>query len=174
VDIDAGQLDAPHHDPAQVDTVEPRAAQVDGAELRAAEVDALEPGAAEIGTNEVSHETTVTSRADDPPLAAIDNAQAVPPWPAAAGASSPHVAGTAAGLGAGEAERRSLSEAEAERIVRAEVAERHAAAHDYQRMGHAGQAGRLRHEAGVLMSAMATGEGRQASQRADQLDDAGP
>ena len=107
-------------------------------------------------------------------LAAIDNAQAVPPWPAAAGASSPHVAGTAAGLGAGEAERRSLSEAEAERIVRAEVAERHAAAHDYQRMGHAGQAGRLRHEAGVLMSAMATGEGRQASQRADQLDDAGP
>jgi uncharacterized protein YqeY len=107
-------------------------------------------------------------------LAAIDNAQAVPPGPAAAGASSPHVAGTAAGRGAGEAERRSLSEAEAERIVRAEVAERHAAARDYQRMGHAGQAGRLRHEAGVLMSAMATGEGRQASPRADQVDDSGP
>jgi len=117
---------------------------------------------------------TIAASALRSALAAIDNAQAVPPGPAAAGASSPHVAGTAVGLGAGEAERRSLSETEAERIVRAEVAERRAAARDYERMGHASQAGRLRHEAGVLMSAMATREGRQASPRPDELDDSRP
>lgn len=40
--------------------------QVDGTELRAAEVNALEPGATQIGTHEVSHATTLTSRADHP------------------------------------------------------------------------------------------------------------
>ena len=86
-------------------------------------------------------------------LAAIDNASAVPAAPApAAGTGGPHFAGTVAGLGAGEAERRRLTEAEAEQIVRAEVAERQATARDYGQTGHADHAGRLRREAQVLLS----------------------
>jgi uncharacterized protein YqeY len=86
-------------------------------------------------------------------LAAIDNASAVPAAPApAAGADGSHFAGTVAGLGAGEAERRRLTEAEAEQIVRAEVAERQAAARGYDQTGHADQAARLRQEAQILLS----------------------
>jgi uncharacterized protein YqeY len=84
-------------------------------------------------------------------LAAIDNAGAVPAGPApSAVATSPHLAGTAVGPGAGEVERRSLSEDEIEEITRAEVAERQAAAREYERAGHADRADRLRYEAGVL------------------------
>lgn len=57
-----------------------------------------------------------------------------------------------AGLGAGEAQRRGPTEAEAEQIVRKEVTERQAAARDYDQTGHADQAGRLRQEAQVLLS----------------------
>jgi uncharacterized protein len=71
-------------------------------------------------------------------LAAIDNASAVPPAPApAAGAGRPHFAGAVAGLGAGQAERRRLTEAEVEEIVRVEVAERQSAARDYDQAGQA-------------------------------------
>ncbi|MBO0809239.1 MAG: hypothetical protein J2P32_13165, partial [Actinobacteria bacterium] len=59
-------------------------------------------------------------------MAAIDNAGAVQQPSVPAGASSPHFAGAAAGLGAGEAERRSLSDSDAARIVRAEAADRRA------------------------------------------------
>jgi uncharacterized protein len=96
---------------------------------------------------------TVATSALRSALAAIDNASAVPAAPApAAGTGGPHFAGTVAGLGAGEAERRRLTEAEAEQIVRAEVTGRQAAARDYDRTGHASQAGRLRAEAQVLLS----------------------
>jgi uncharacterized protein YqeY len=91
-------------------------------------------------------------------LSAIGNAEAVDPGPAAAGAGSRHVAGAAVGLGATEARRRSLSPAETERIVRAEAGERQRAAREYERAGHAGQAGRLRREARVLMSVVAGGD----------------
>jgi uncharacterized protein len=88
-------------------------------------------------------------------LAAIDNAGAIPAGPApAAGAVSPHVAGGVAGLGAGEAERRRLSEGDIEWLVRTEVAEREAAARDYDRAGHPDQADRLRCQARVLISAL--------------------
>ena len=88
-------------------------------------------------------------------LAAIDNASAVPAGPApAAGTGGPHFAGAVAGLGAAEAQRRYLSEAETEQIVRTEVAERQAAAQTYERAGHRDQAGRLRQEADVLMAAL--------------------
>jgi hypothetical protein len=88
-------------------------------------------------------------------LAAIDNAQAVSPGPApATDAHSLHFAGTAAGLGAGEAERRRLSDSEAEEIVWMEVAERQATARDYERAWHTDRADRLRREASVLMSAV--------------------
>jgi len=89
-------------------------------------------------------------------LGAIDNASAVPASPApVAGASSPHFAGTAAGLGAAETERRGLTEDEARAIVRAEVTERQAAAADYERAGNMDRAGRLRREADILASAVA-------------------
>jgi len=99
-------------------------------------------------------------------LAAIDNAGAVPapassgpapggPAPAAR-ADGPHFAGAVAGLGAGEAERRRLTEADIEQIVRAEVAERQAAVQDYDRAGHADQAERLRREARILLSVISS------------------
>jgi len=87
-------------------------------------------------------------------LAAIDNASAVPAEPAPGVASGPHFAGAAAGLGAGEAPRRGLTAGEAERIVRAEIAEREEAATGYERAGHADRADRLRREAAVLASAV--------------------
>ena len=96
---------------------------------------------------------TIATSALRSALAAIDNAGAVPQVPApAAGTGGPYVAGVVAGLGAAEAERRSLTAAEVEEIVRTEVAERQAAARDYDRVGHAEQADRLRREADVLMS----------------------
>ena len=86
-------------------------------------------------------------------LAAIDNAGAVPaaPTPAASG-GSPHFAGATAGLGAAEAEPRSLTEADLVRIVRTEIAAREAAAQQYDRAKHPDQAGRLRREASILRS----------------------
>ena len=86
-------------------------------------------------------------------LSAISNAEAVPltaSGPAAA--SSPHVAGAGAGLGAGEAARRSLSPADIDDIVRAEVDERERAALGYARAGRAERADRLRREAEALKS----------------------
>jgi len=98
---------------------------------------------------------TIATSALRSALAAIDNASAVPPAPPpAAGTGGPHVAGALPGLGAGEAERRRLTEADVVEIVRAEVAERQAAARDYERAGHAEQASRLRREAAVLTSAL--------------------
>jgi hypothetical protein len=95
-------------------------------------------------------------------LAAIANAEAVPaaasppgpPGPPGA-ASNPYIAGAAAGVGGAEAERRGLTDAETGAIVRAEIAERHAAADQYDQAGHAERAARLRREAEVLSSAAA-------------------
>jgi uncharacterized protein YqeY len=88
-------------------------------------------------------------------LSAIGNAEAVDRGPARpAGASSAHFAGTVAGLGAGEAERRTLTEAEAIAIVRAEVTERHAAALEYERSGHAEAAAGLRRGTECLLLAL--------------------
>jgi uncharacterized protein len=84
-------------------------------------------------------------------LGAISNAEAVPPPAGArATASSEHVAGAVAGLGAAEAERRQLTEAEVAVIVAAEIADRRAAADHYVRLRRGDQAERLRREADVL------------------------
>jgi len=83
-------------------------------------------------------------------LAAIANAEAVPVSEGATPTSSPHFAAAAAGLGAAEAQRRELTEAEAGQIVQTEIAERLAAAAGYERGGHAEQAGQLRREAQAL------------------------
>ena len=93
-------------------------------------------------------------------LGAIDNASAVPVGPMpGAGAGHEHFAGTVQGVGAGEAERRHLTDAEVEEITRAEIAERQAAARAYAQSGHPDQADRLRREAGVLMSALDNAKG---------------
>jgi hypothetical protein len=85
-------------------------------------------------------------------LSALANAEAVSRVPLA-GTSSPHIAGAAAGLGAAEAPRRTLSPAEAEQVIAAEISERLAAADGYDQAGHAERAGQLRREADVLRTA---------------------
>ena len=73
-------------------------------------------------------------------LGAIDNASTVPAGLVfAASASSSHIAGAVAGLGAADNERRRLSDDEANAIVRAEIAERLAAALNYEQAGHEGR-----------------------------------
>jgi uncharacterized protein YqeY len=78
-------------------------------------------------------------------LAAIDNAAAVPPRDAEFGLP-------AVGLGVTEVARRDQDEAEIERIVRAEIADRLTAADEYERLGRAEQAQRKRDEARVLVA----------------------
>ncbi len=81
-------------------------------------------------------------------LAAIDNAEAVD----RAGPVRERLAieQTPVGVGAVEVPRRVLTEAEVEGIVRAEMAERVAAARDYDRKGWPDHAERLRREVSVL------------------------
>ena len=90
-------------------------------------------------------------------LGALDNAGAVPAGQGPAAASGPHFAGAVAGLGAAEVPRRGLAAGEAERIVRAEIAEREAAAAGYEGAGHGEQARRLRQEARILASVLDPG-----------------
>ena len=87
-------------------------------------------------------------------MSAIGNAEAVAPAARPAGTGSPHSAGTVAGLGAGEAQRRLLTEADADAIVRQEAAEREAAAGEYERGGRAAEAARLREGARALMAVL--------------------
>ncbi len=95
-------------------------------------------------------------------LGAIGNAEAVDPGAAGPGrpgaSGSVHFAGAAAGLGAAEAERRRLTEADVTAIVRAEATEREAAASRYERRGHDGQAAELRHGTRALLDALAGAE----------------
>jgi uncharacterized protein len=96
-------------------------------------------------------------------ISAIGNAEAIDPAAARTGGTgSPHFAGTVAGLGAGEAQRRRLTEADIAAIVRQEAAEREAAASQYQRGGRAEEAARLREGARALMAALEQGANPEA------------
>ncbi|HTW03977.1 MAG TPA: hypothetical protein VMF87_27005 [Streptosporangiaceae bacterium] len=88
-------------------------------------------------------------------LGAIGNAEAVEAPPGERRAASEHIAGAAAGLGAGEARRRSLNEAEVGQILQAEISERRAAASDFEDHGQLDRAQRLRGEATVLAAVAA-------------------
>jgi hypothetical protein len=88
-------------------------------------------------------------------LSAIGNAEAVSIPQAATGVSSSHIAGAVAGLGAGEARRHSLSAAEVDQVIQAEISERLLAARDYEHSGHADRAQRLRSEANALQLTIA-------------------
>lgn len=83
-------------------------------------------------------------------LGAIDNAEAVEPARGVSNATGGVIAGAALGLGAEEATRRELSEHDVGQIVRAEVADRLAAADEYDEVGQTGPALRLRQEAEIL------------------------
>lgn len=78
-------------------------------------------------------------------LAAIDNAEAIDPGPAQAGAIE-----SAGALGSAEARRRDLSEADIANVVRAEISERLSAAEEYKQLGSSGRSSQLHAEAEVL------------------------
>ncbi|MBE1604250.1 GatB/YqeY domain-containing protein [Actinopolymorpha pittospori] len=65
-------------------------------------------------------------------------------------AGNEHVAGAAIGVGAAEAQRRQLTDADVRAIIENEVRERTAAAAEYERLGRGDAAERLRSEAEVL------------------------
>lgn len=84
-------------------------------------------------------------------LAAIENAEAVPvSHELDSAVGDQHFGGSAGGLGAAEAERRHLTEADLRAIVGSEVRERVAAAAEYEGLGQPAVAERLRAEAQVL------------------------
>ncbi len=87
-------------------------------------------------------------------LAAIANAEAVAPHDSERRPPSAHptIAGSVAGLMAGEVPRRLLTDAAVLQIVRAEVEDRLAAADVFDRAGAIARSARLRAEANVLVT----------------------
>jgi len=91
-------------------------------------------------------------------LAAVGNAEAVPAdETSAAGIGHSPIAGALPGLGAGDAPRRSLTDADVAGIIRTEITERQNAAAAYQRSGHAARSERLHREAQVLQAVLQHG-----------------
>ncbi|WP_086819009.1 GatB/YqeY domain-containing protein [Allokutzneria sp. NRRL B-24872] len=82
-------------------------------------------------------------------LSAIDNAEAVPLEHQRV-TGDEHFAGASAGVGATEAQRRDLTEADVRAVVENEVRERTTAAAEYAQRGLADAAARLHAEAEVL------------------------
>lgn len=89
-------------------------------------------------------------------ISAIGNAEAVDQASAPRAGAAEHFAGGVTGLAAAEVRRRQIGPAELDGIVRTEIAERQLAAGEYERLGQADRAARLRHEASVLLSALST------------------
>jgi len=82
-------------------------------------------------------------------LAAIANGEALDVQHAPTSGGGP-IAGAVSGVGAGEAPRRELSSDDVAALIVTEIAERRTAADEYDRLGQAAEAGRLRAEAEVL------------------------
>ena len=85
-------------------------------------------------------------------ISAIDNAEAVD----RSQAPAPIIGEVRLGVGTGGVPRRELSAQEVIDLVRAEVGDRIAAAAEYERLGRAEQASRLKAEATVLQSFLQT------------------
>ncbi|PZF79266.1 hypothetical protein [Jiangella anatolica] len=83
-------------------------------------------------------------------LAAIDNAEAVPTAAPPPDATSEHIGGAHAGLGAAEAARRELSLEDVRALLREQQRERRAEALRYDSLGRSDAADRLRREAETL------------------------
>jgi uncharacterized protein YqeY len=92
-----------------------------------------------------------TTRALRSALSAIENAEAteVIRDPRVA-TGSEYIAGSTAGLGAAEVERRVLSESDVHALIQAQVDERLLATEEYERCSRGDLAGQLRAEADVL------------------------
>lgn len=91
-------------------------------------------------------------------IAALDNAEAVPDTETASGSTtSPHVAGAAAGLGAGEQPRRVLTKGDELAVVARETAELRASASTLSAAGQQARADELV-RAAALIDDVATGE----------------
>ena len=94
---------------------------------------------------------TIGTRAIRSALAAIGNAETVEATtPAASG--DEHIAGSARGLGAGDAPRRGLTEVDVVDLLTAEISDRRQHAGEYEGLGQTDAAARLRAEAAVLES----------------------
>ena len=85
-------------------------------------------------------------------IAALDNAQAIPPDRDLKTEAGKYVAGGVVGLGAAEAERRILNAGEQRAIVRAVIEMRLAAASTYDEHGQSARAGDLRSGAEILIA----------------------
>jgi hypothetical protein len=83
-------------------------------------------------------------------IAGIDNAEAVAAPQAAPAATSAHIAGARAGLGAAEASRRQLTGDEIQAILGGQLAEYSREADRYADHGQPAAAERLRNQAGLL------------------------
>jgi uncharacterized protein len=83
-------------------------------------------------------------------IAAIDNAEAVPAPEASQAATSSHIAGARAGLGAAEAARLDLSDREQQAILRDQITGYTTEADRYEALGQPDAANRLRTQASVL------------------------
>jgi uncharacterized protein len=85
-------------------------------------------------------------------IAALDNAEAIPPEGDLKVEAGEYVAGGVVGLGAAEAERRILDAGEQRAIVRAVIEMRLAAASTYDEHGQSARAGELRSGAEILIA----------------------
>jgi uncharacterized protein YqeY len=108
-------------------------------------------------TQALSSRDLIAAAAIRSALSAIGNAEAVPPPAGSASGqtSSQYIAGATAGLGAAEAARRELAEADIAAIVTAEINDRRHAADEYDGLGRADQSARLRLEADILAGVLA-------------------
>ncbi|MQY10100.1 hypothetical protein SRB5_02050 [Streptomyces sp. RB5] len=91
-----------------------------------------------------------TVRALRSAIAAIDNAEAVPVSDEAVAATGEHIAGARLGVGAAEAERRTLDADDVRALLRDRIAEYDSEAAGYVTHGQANAAQLLRREADVL------------------------
>lgn len=83
-------------------------------------------------------------------IAAIDNAEAVPPPDESPATTSGHIAGARAGVGAAEANRRNLSLSQQQAILRDQITAYKAEADRYDALGQQDAATRLRTQARLL------------------------
>jgi len=83
-------------------------------------------------------------------IAAIDNAEAVPAPEARQAATSSHIAGARAGLGAAEAARRDLSDSDQRAVLREQITGYTTEADRYEALGQPDAAARLRTQARLL------------------------
>ena len=102
----------------------------------------------------VRHRDRIAVAALREAIAALDNAEAIPPDGDLNAGAGEYVAGGVVGLGAAEAERRILDAETQRAIVRAEIETRLAAAITYDEHGQSARAGDLRSGAEILIATL--------------------